>query len=172
VNDATPEPDMQPPPHESRLHRFVSSAGHLIGTTIEMGLTRLELLFVDLQEWVEGLLRIFFWAIVMIFAASMCLLLGSFALIFVFWDTHRVLVAGLETATFALLTVAAWQMVKRRMLVQRSLLTSTFAEFAKDRELFKRPPRTETPSSVPPGVPFAPTHAAAPAPVAVQAPPL
>ncbi len=144
---------LPPPPQPSRLHRFVASFGHLVGTMIEMGFTRLELLFVDLQEWVEGLVRIFFWAMVMIYSAGVFLLIGSIALIVVFWDTHRVLVAVLEAATFALATLGAFFMMKRHLRVQRSLLTSTFLEFAKDRELFKRPPASAVPAAVPPGVP-------------------
>jgi uncharacterized membrane protein YqjE len=160
VND---EPQaLPPPPQQSRLHRFVASFGHLVGTMIEMAFTRLELLFVDLQEWVEGLVRIFFWAMVMIYAGGVFLLIGSIALIVVFWDTHRVLVAVLEAAAFALLTLGAFLMMKRYLRVQRSLLTSTFLEFAKDRELFKRPPANAVPAAaVPPGVP-----------PAAQAPPL
>jgi uncharacterized membrane protein YqjE len=137
VNDAPHA--LPPPPQESRLHRFIASAGHLVGTMVEMGFTRLELIFVEFQEWAEGLVKIFFWAMVMVFAAAMFLLLGALTLIFIFWD-QRVLVASLETGAFGLLVVAALIMMKSRLGVHRSLLASTLAEFAKDRELMKRRP--------------------------------
>jgi len=121
-----------------------------------MGFTRLELMFVELQEWVEGLIRIFFWAIVMIFAAAVALLIGAFALIFAFWES-RVTVALIEMGAFALLVIGAMYMLRRRLRMQRGLLVATLAEFAKDRELFKRPHIPDGPS-VPP-VPAVPPEA-------------
>ena len=42
-----------------------------------MVFTRLELIVVEFQEWIESLIGIFFWAMVMIFAAAVFLLVGS-----------------------------------------------------------------------------------------------
>ena len=130
-----------------------------------MGFTRLELILVELQEWVEGLIQIFFWAIVMICAAGVGLLIGAFALIFAFWES-RVTVALLEMGVFALVVMGAMYMLMRRLRMQRSLLVATLAEFAKDRELFKRPHNPDGPS-VSPVSPVSPVPAVPP-----EAPPL
>ena len=87
-----PEASEAPAP-ESRINRFVASFSQLFVTLVEMTYTRLELIFVELQEWMEGLVRIVLWGLVASFAAGASLLLGSLALIFAFWDTHRVLVS-------------------------------------------------------------------------------
>ena len=66
--------------------------------------------------------------------------LGALALIFAFWDTHRILVSLLVMGTFLLLTIAALWMVVVKLRTQRTLFAATLSEFAKDRELLKRRP--------------------------------
>jgi uncharacterized membrane protein YqjE len=122
---------------QARVNEFVTSVGRLLATLIEMAYTRLELIFVELQEWVEGLVGVILWGLVAVFAAGASLLLGALALIFAFWDTHRVLVSLLVTGAFLVVTIGSAWMAVTRLRAQRSLLVSTLNEFAKDRELLK-----------------------------------
>ena len=127
-------------PTESRVNQFLASLGHLLGTLVEMTYTRLELIFVELQEWIEGLVSVVLWGLVAIFAAGASLLLGAFALIFAFWDTHRVLVSLLVMAAFLLVALGSVWMVALKLRAQRTLFAATLSEFAKDRELMKARP--------------------------------
>jgi uncharacterized membrane protein YqjE len=127
-------------PSESRVNQFLASLGHLLGTLVEMTYTRLELIFVELQEWIEGLVSVVLWGLVAIFAAGASLLLGAFALIFAFWDTHRVLVSLLVMAAFLLVALGSVWMVALKLRAQRTLFAATLSEFAKDRELMKARP--------------------------------
>lgn len=127
------EPAAQP----TRLSRFTASFGQLFTTLVEMTYTRLELIFVELEEWIEGLVSVVLWGLVAIFAAGASLLLGALALIFAFWDTHRVLVSLLVMGAFVLVTVGALWVIARKLRMQRTLFAATLAEFAKDRELLK-----------------------------------
>ena len=122
---------------KARVNEFVTSLGHLFATLMEMAYTRLELIFVELQEWVEGLVGVILWGLIAVFAAGTSLLLGALALIFVFWDTHRVLVSLLVMGAFLLVTIGSAWMAVTRLRAQRSLFVSTLQEFAKDRELLK-----------------------------------
>jgi uncharacterized membrane protein YqjE len=135
VTDDVPEAPAKPT--ESRVNRFIASFRALLATLVEMTYTRLELIFVELQEWVEGLVSVVLWGLVAIFAAGASLLLGALALIFAFWDTHRVLVSLLVMGTFMLVTFGAVWMMIAKLRSQRTLFAATLSEFTKDRELMK-----------------------------------
>ena len=126
--------------HQPPISGFLDSVGQLVVTAVEMVHTRLELIFTELQEGLEGLLGLVLWSLIALFAGGMGLLFGGLALIFVFWDTHRVLVAALIMCAFLLLAFVATTVVLGRLRAQRSLFAATLTELAKDRELLKAPP--------------------------------
>lgn len=134
-----PAPSTEPP-SQSRLIRCTASFGQLFSTLVEMLHTRLELIFVELEEWIEGLVSVVLWGLVAIFAAGASLLLGALTLIFAFWDTHRVLVSLSVMGGFLLVTIGALWVIARKLRIQRALFAATLAEFAKDRELLKARP--------------------------------
>jgi len=114
--------------------------GQLVVTAVEMAHTRLELIFTELQEGLEGLVGLVLWLLTALLAAALGLLFGGLTLIFVFWDTHRVLVAVLVMCAFLLLAAAATRVVMAKLRVQRSLFATTLTELAKDRAILKAPP--------------------------------
>ena len=130
-------PEAPEKPAQSRLGRLVGSFSQLFATLVEMAYTRLELILVELQETLEGLVGVILWGLVAIFAAGASLLLGALALIFVFWDTHRVLVSLLVMGAFMLVTVGAAWMVVAKLRSQREPFAATLSEFNKDREMMK-----------------------------------
>ena len=130
--------EAQAPPPESRINRFLTSFGQLLVTLVEMTYTRLELIFVELEEWVQGLVAVILWGLVAIFATGATLVFAAVALILAFWDTHRVLVALLVAGTFMLISAGSLWAIRLRLRSQRALFASTLSEFAKDRELMKR----------------------------------
>jgi uncharacterized membrane protein YqjE len=137
MDDAPQEAQVPATPPESRINRFLTSFGALLVTLLEMTITRLELIFVELEEWVQGLVTIILWGLVAIFAAGASLVFGAVALILAFWDTHRVLVALLVAGGFLLITIGASWMIAFRLRSQREVFASTLSEFARDRELLK-----------------------------------
>jgi uncharacterized membrane protein YqjE len=122
------------------INSFLESLGQLVVTAVEMVHTRLELVFTEFQEAVEGLVGLVVWWLIALLAAGMGLVFGGLALIFVFWDTHRVLVAVLIMCTFLLLAAIASRVALARVRLQRSLFTTTLTELAKDREMIRPPP--------------------------------
>jgi uncharacterized membrane protein YqjE len=102
--------------------------------------TRLEIIFTELQEGLEGLLGLMLWLVTALMAAALGLLFGGLTLIFVFWDSHRVLVAALIMCVFLLLAVAAAKVVQAKLRAHRSLFATTLTELAKDRAILKAPP--------------------------------
>jgi uncharacterized membrane protein YqjE len=102
--------------------------------------TRLEIIFSELQEGLEGLLGLMLWLLTALMAAGLGLLFGGLTLIFVFWDTHRILVAALIMCGFLLLAVAAARVVQAKLRAHRTLFATTLTELAKDRAILKAPP--------------------------------
>ena len=88
----------------------------------------------------EGLVGLMLWSLVALLAGGMGLLFGGLALIFVFWDTHRVLVAALIMCAFLLVAAIASKVALAKVRLQRSVFATTLTELAKDRELLKAPP--------------------------------
>jgi uncharacterized membrane protein YqjE len=125
---------------EPHISGFLDSVGQLLITAVEMVHTRLELVFTELQEGLEGLVGLVLWLLTALFAAGLGLLFGGLALVFLFWDSHRVLVALLVMCAFLLLAAAAGRVVLARIRVQRSLFATTLTELAKDRAILKAPP--------------------------------
>jgi uncharacterized membrane protein YqjE len=125
---------------QSRISGFLDSVGQVFVTALEMVHTRLELLFTELQESLEGLVGLVLWLLSALMAAVLGLLFGGLALIFVFWDSHRVLTAVLVMCAFLLLAAAATGVVLAKLRAQRSLFATTLTELAKDRAILKARP--------------------------------
>ena len=125
---------------EPPVSGFLDSVGQLFVTALEMVQTRLELVFTELQEGLESLVGVVLWALSALMAAVLALLFGGLALVFVFWDSHRVLAAVLVMCGFVLLAVAAGFVVLAKLRAQRSLFSTTLTELAKDSAIIKAPP--------------------------------
>ena len=116
---------------------FWSVLARVLTTLLDMFSTRVELLIVDLQESSERLLSLLIWSLTGLLATAMTLLVGSLSLIFIFWDTHRVLVALLITGSFAALAITAVLVVNGKLRARHTMFAGTLAEFSKDRQHFK-----------------------------------
>jgi uncharacterized membrane protein YqjE len=128
------EPEAKPPEAPSG---FLSSVAHLFGTLVEMAYTRLELFLVDLEQEVTGFMAVALWSLGALLAAAAGLFIGALALIFAFWDTHRVLVSVLLMVGFLTLAAAAALVVVAKQRARRSFFAVTLSQFAKDRAMLK-----------------------------------
>jgi uncharacterized membrane protein YqjE len=110
------------------------SLSNLLGTLIGIIHTRLELLTTELQEEVRQVGAILIWAFVAAFAAMMALFLAALAVIFIFWDTYRIVASVAMILLFIGVAVAAALMLRRKLRTKSPLLDDTLAELAKDRD--------------------------------------
>lgn len=113
------------------------SLNNFLATFVAIVHTRLELLTTELQEEVRQVGGILLWAFVAAFAAMMTLFLGALAVIFVFWDTHRVAAALAMIALFIGVAVTAGVILRHKLSTKPPLLDDTLAELAKDRDQLK-----------------------------------
>jgi uncharacterized membrane protein YqjE len=109
------------------------SLAHLLATAIGIAQTRLELLSTELQEEVHRVAEIMLWATVALLAAGIGLFLLALVIIFVFWDTHRLLASIVVTSVFFLIAAIAGLVLGAKVRSKPPLLDATLAELKKDR---------------------------------------
>lgn len=126
-------PQEQPQPTTGLFQSFSNFAGSLIA----IAHTRLQLLTTELQEEVRQVGAILLWAFIAAFAAMLGLFLGALAVIFVFWDTHRIAASLAMIAMFIGIAIAAALVLAKKLRSKPPLLDDTLAELAKDRDNLK-----------------------------------
>lgn len=132
MNDPDPLQPQSPPPGG-----LLSSLAGVLAALGELIFGRLELLLVDFQEGIDALVGVLLWAFVGLMAASMGLFIGALALIFAFWDTHRLLVSLLVMGAFFVMAITAALVLRARLRSQRQLFAASLEEFMRDREYFR-----------------------------------
>jgi uncharacterized membrane protein YqjE len=113
---------------------LVHSVGRLSGTLLGILHTRLELLRTELQEEVHHTAKLALWAFIAAFAGLMTLFLAALAVIFAFWDSHRILACLSMVALFALIAIGGALAAQHKLKTKPPLLDATLAELAKDRD--------------------------------------
>ena len=114
------------------------SLSTFVGTMISVAHTRLQLLTTELQEEVQRAAELLVWAFIALFAAMLALFLGALTVIFVFWDTHRLLAALLMTAALLGIAALAALVLRAKLKSRPALLDETLAELAKDRDRLRQ----------------------------------
>jgi uncharacterized membrane protein YqjE len=126
-----------PPPDSPAPAGLLSSLANALAALGEMLFSRVELLLLDLQDGVDALGRVLLWAFIALMAAGLGLLIGALALIFAFWDSHRLLVSLLIMGAFFLLSLLAALAVRAQLRAQRALFAASLEEFMRDHEYFR-----------------------------------
>lgn len=114
------------------------SLQNFVATVVAVAHTRLQLFTTELQEEVQRAAQLLVWAFVALFAAMMALFLGALTVIFVFWDTHRLLAALVMTGVLLAVAAAAALVLRAKIKSKPPMLDDTLAELAKDRDLLRR----------------------------------
>ena len=106
----------------------------LMATVLAIIHTRLELLVTEVEEEKRRLLATVAWGAVGVLVGCFALAFAAVFITVLFWDSHRLLVVGLMTLTFGL--ISAWAMHRVKVLVRESgqMLASTLAELDADRQ--------------------------------------
>jgi uncharacterized membrane protein YqjE len=119
------------------VHGLFQSLNNFVATFVAIVHTRLELLTTELQEEVRQVGAILLWAFVAAFAAMMGLFLVALAVIFVFWDSHRLAASVAMIGMFIAVAVVAGLILRHKLVTKPPLLDDTLAELAKDRDQLK-----------------------------------
>jgi uncharacterized membrane protein YqjE len=116
------------------LRQLIGSVSGLLATAIGIGRTRLELLTVELREELQRTAELLIWGAVGLLAAGGGVLFAGLAIIFAFWDTHRILAAVLVTASYFALATVAVLLVRSRLRSRPGFLQATLGELARDED--------------------------------------
>lgn len=109
-----------------------ASLRRTFATLIELGRTRLELVSVEIEEQIEFAAGVLLWSIAAVFFGSLAVLLLALTIVIAFWDTHRLLVAGLVTGAFAAIALTAVLLVRARIARRPRFLAATLGELKRD----------------------------------------
>jgi uncharacterized membrane protein YqjE len=109
----------------------------LAATLVTLAQTRLELMTTELQEEVQRAAVLVVWALVALIAGMLALILSSLCLVFIFWDTHRVLTATLVSLTFITMAGIALLVLLSKLKARPRFLDATLNELARDGEALK-----------------------------------
>lgn len=135
-----PLAEQNPAEEDDRRPRgLFDSLRALLATVTELLQTRLELAGTEVEEQVARLASLLIWSIVTLFLGFAAILLVAIALIVLFWDTHRVLVAVGLAGLFAILAGVALTNLLAQVRDRPRLFQATLDELVKDRQrLIKR----------------------------------
>ena len=108
-------------------------------TLLSYALTRTRLAAAEMEEQALRLLEVLIWLVAALFFLGIAVVFVALLLVLLFWDSNRLLAAGLLGALFVSLgTVAA--LFARRLLRERPpLLAATLAELERDRNTLGQP---------------------------------
>lgn len=121
-------------PERGPISSLFKSLSKLLATFVAIAHTRLELLTTELQEEMHHIAEILMWSLVALLSAGIGLFLAALVVIFLFWDTHRLLASIAVTAFFFLLSLVAALTLRSKVRNRPKLLENTLAELAKDRK--------------------------------------
>lgn len=131
--------DRLPPSADSGHDRgpvsgLFKSLTNVVATVVAIVQTRLELITTELQEEVHRVGHLLIWTLIALLSAALGLFMGALAIIFVFWDTHRVLASVVVTGSFFGLALVAALVLRMKLRSKPPMLDATLAELAKDRD--------------------------------------
>jgi len=111
----------------------------LLGSAFVMLQTKLELIGIELAEEKERLLGVLFLGLAAMMLASMALITLTTLIAIVFWDTWRWQALAAITLVYALAAVGLALKARSGLRNAPLVFHTTLEEFAKDREIFRKP---------------------------------
>lgn len=108
------------------------SIANLAATLVAIAHTRIELLTTELQQEMYRVAEIMVYTVIAVLAALIGLFMAALVIVFIFWDTHRVLAAVLVTSVFFIIAVSSLVVLRVKVKNRPPLLEGTLAELATD----------------------------------------
>jgi uncharacterized membrane protein YqjE len=103
-------------------------------TLLSFVLTRTRLAATELEEQAVRLAEILAWLIAALFFFGIAITFAAVLVVFLFWDSNRLLVAGLIAVLFVAVGTGATLFARLRLRERPRLLAATLAELERDRD--------------------------------------
>jgi uncharacterized membrane protein YqjE len=120
------------------VNSLFQSVANMLATLVSIAQTRLELLTTELQAEVHRAAEALVLVLVALLAAGMGLFMTALVVIFVLWDTHRLLASVVMTCMFFGIALVAGFILRAKIKNRPPLLEGTLAELANDRRKLAR----------------------------------
>jgi uncharacterized membrane protein YqjE len=111
---------------------LLRSLVRLAGSLLAAAETRVDLLATELEEDAARGLRLLGWAVGALMTAILGVLMAGVTLIILFWETHRMAVAGLVTLVFLVAAAVCASAFQRCLSEKPRVLDATRTELKKD----------------------------------------
>jgi uncharacterized membrane protein YqjE len=103
-------------------------------TLLSFVLTRTRLAATELEEQALRLTEILVWLGVALFFLGIAIVFSAVLVVLLFWDSNRLLAAGLLAALFVAVGAGAALVAHRHLRERPKLLAATLAELERDRD--------------------------------------
>jgi uncharacterized membrane protein YqjE len=113
---------------------FMQSLRGLAATLIEAVHTRLELAATEIEEERLRIMQLLLWGALSLFFLALGLVMLTFFVVLVFWETNRVLVTFLIAAIYLIIGAVLAFQARARARKKSRLFAATLAELDKDRD--------------------------------------
>jgi uncharacterized membrane protein YqjE len=117
---------------------LLSSIKNLVATGASVAQTRLELLSVDVQIARTKFISLLVMIVCALFFLFFGLVMLSLLIVIYSWESDRILVLGLLTGSFLMISLILALLIKQSLSTMPKLFEASIAEFAKDREELSR----------------------------------
>ena len=108
-------------------------------TLLSFALTRTRLAATELEEQGLRLIEILIWLTAALFFLGIAIVFIALLVVLLFWDSNRLLAAGLLAALFVAVGAGAALMARMRLRERPKLLAATLAELERDRDTLGQP---------------------------------
>lgn len=108
-------------------------------TLLSFVLTRTRLAATELEEQGVRLIEILIWFAVALFFFGIAIVFAAVVVVVLFWDSNRLLAAGLLAALFICIGTGAALFARRCVRERPKLLAATLAELERDRNTLGQP---------------------------------
>jgi len=116
-----------------------STVRSTVRTLLSFAETRARLAANEFEEQLLRLLEVAAWAVAAVFFFAIAVLLVCLFIVLVFWDSNRILAAGLIAGLFVAGGGVSVPMVRSCLAARPKFLAATLAEFEKDRQRMGKP---------------------------------
>lgn len=118
---------------------LLASVKGLLGTSLTLVQTRLQLLATELEEEGQRLLALMLWGGIAVLALGAGLVFVAIFLTVLLWDSNRLLVLGIFSTVFVGLGFVATFVTWRLARAASGLFSASLAELSKDRAGLREP---------------------------------
>jgi len=108
-------------------------------TLLSFALTRTRLAAAEVEEQALRLIEILIWLTAALFFLGIAIVFAAVLVVLLFWDSNRLLAAGLLAALFVSIGAGAALFARQRLRERPKLLAATLAELERDRDTLGQP---------------------------------